>query len=525
MKFSHLLRMKSTIFVSYLLLVATPVLLVGSTGYFGIVIPLKEKLLVQQTRILGRTVNAAITERAASLALVLGAEEAEDLLEDGRLPKIVEVIRHRFPDFVSLELLDGSGEILAMAGELCGLPGSGPPKEAAGKLTPQSGRPTNSDWIFRYDPAGQHFLITTVRPVPGNDASFARARFSRKPLQEVLESVSRETGGVAGLAQISDSNGVNWHDVAASGSRLGADIALSPPARVDTFGNWLAAPRRAEMRLSVPGWVVTLDANPQAVLSSNQIVWTGAGALLALLLVTAAIVRPHRTRYAMAGHIDPVDEPQGHGEASNEDAPRPVELHTNAEDYFRSDLAAQPEEIEDDPATGNEVLGAAQADDDPFKPMFPCEEWPDDTGWYHADEFLSETEPPTAGSFGCDLDEPTQTQKLSSDVPAERELAQAWHADAPQSLAESSLPEPAEEWPEPPAQGAVIAEANLRESTDRNHVVVQCDRSAQDPSESVDEEYLIVSWDEPSSGIDSNSSSEPPLEGGSRHTDPTFSGR
>ena len=292
MRLSDILRKKSTAFIGYLFLVATPVLLVGFAGYFGIVAPLKGKLLAEQTRSLGTGIEAAIGERANCLAMALGEGEVDDFLEDGRLQEVVRAIQSRFPDFLSLELIEASGTTLAMAGDSVTMPGQGADMETLSKPAGPFPNPARKAWTFRDDPAGDHFSITWVRPGNGTEPFFVRARFLRKSLSALMQSFSREFDGVAQLVQVADSSAGNWYDAAESGTELTAGTGTPTTSRIATSGKWFQAPLRTELRLTVPGWAVILEGNPKGILTTWQLVWTGAAALLALLLATATILRP-----------------------------------------------------------------------------------------------------------------------------------------------------------------------------------------------------------------------------------------
>lgn len=514
MKLSNILRMKSTSFIACLFLVATPLLVFGFAGYFGVIAPLKGKLLAEQTRSLGTGIDATIVERATCLAVAVSDDKVEDFLEEGRLQEIVRSIQSRFSDFLSLELIDNSGTILAMAGDEGILPDTGASGEAVGQLMDRFPKVVKKAWAFHDDPAGEHFSVMWIRREDGTEPFFVRARFSRKSIRDLLEAASKEIDGVAGFVQVADAGARNWFDAAESGSGFPARIAKAASAPVAVTGKWFATPFRTEMRLSVPGWAVFMQGNPKDILSTPQMMWTGAFSLLALLLVTAAILPPLRALPVEAAPLplkpDELPEPaDGDQESLTAEEGAPAET----EDHFASASPAPGEDPMGSPIDSDSDFETA-SESEVASPVSSCdspvwEEIPDPSGEVfgaasapsatpHDDDFLGWTPQalphPEDSPFECSGSGATHT--AFEDDPAGRDPI-------------SSPEEPTDTWKVEWATPTAAADEPSDEFKTWNNNIEAQD-SIPAPEEADDEQFLVISWEEPVAGEQQDSASGPP---------------
>ncbi len=514
MKLSDILRIRSAPFIMYLFLVASPVFILGFAGYLGVIVPLKGKLLAEQTRSLGTGIDATIGERANCLAVAVGEDELGDFLEEGRLQEIVRSIQTRFADFISLELIDGSGTILAMAGEMGISPEGGLENETVKQLAGRFPRAVKRAWTVHDDPAGEYFSVTWVRREGGAEPFFVRARFSRKPIRDLLEAVSKEIEGVAGFVQVADAGAGNWYDAAESGSGFPSGIGPTTSSPVAVSGKWFSAPIRTEMRLSVPGWAVTLEGNPKGILSTWQIAWTGALSLLALLLVTSTILRPFwrlspeapHEGYRTAASSKPADSaqepsvPSGESLAESDDhfvtaphspAEHPLEgppAHTHDDFITRS----QPDDQR--PVCGD--YSASEESRDVSGDLFGASRVPSDAAV--DDDFLGWTPSALPGKsddlvedYGRGFSEPDSRSEATWMEPG------------------GSLEEPAGTWDSEQVTPAGANEEPSDEfaSWDSDRPTGEANASPHDADE---EEFLVISWEEPAGEDQPDSSSGPP---------------
>lgn len=512
MKLSDILRTRSTVFVGYLLLVATPALILGFAGYFGIIAPLKGKLLAEQTRSLGTGIDATIGERANCLAVAFGEDEPEDFLEESRLQDIVRSIRTRFPDFISLEMIDSSGTILAMAGDVAISPENGVEDAAVKEMAGRFPKALKKAWTFYDDPAGEHFSVTWGRPGNGTALFFVRARFSRKPIRDLLEAASKEIDGVVGFVQVADSGVGKWHDAAGSGSRNDAGIVPAASSPVAVSGKWFSAPTRTEMRLSVPGWAVTLEGNPKGIFSTGQIVSTGAAALLALLLVTATMLRPVQPPPAVESERQAaLDEPAEPADSAQDSLVREKAHPAEHADYFASAPYVWEENAPESCADTDDALTVTAADEVPdAAERFGDDPGPEADSNASAELFGQESEHQAAVLDDDFLGwHPEALGELHVDTREELTGGVAgphWHIDQSGMDLGGSSGEPADMWTVEPG---VFTAVNEKPSDDYSAPNTNLQSGETDPVGVDDEEFLLVSWEEPSLDDQPDSSSGP----------------
>ena len=149
----------------------------GLIVYLVMISPLEQRLVEEKTRSLAQQVEAIIEVRASSLWAVTSVLDIDNLRPDNNVTNSMNALRQRCADFLSLELLDEQGEILAMLGDvpLSEAGRRGTVEDVAGLKSQGS---SVNEW-FTADQASSCFYVTTKQIAPDGKMWFARARFAR----------------------------------------------------------------------------------------------------------------------------------------------------------------------------------------------------------------------------------------------------------------------------------------------------------------------------------------------------------
>jgi len=215
-------------------------LVLGLVSYYWTVGPLERKLMEREVRGLAGEINTIINIRTTALGMAANHLDVDNLADTGALDELLVGIRRIFPDFLSMEIVDEHGEILAMLGEL-------PLSEAGrvsrpGKSSTLGAAGLNELQVFSDDPSGSCFFIT-IKHRSGDGASwYSRNRFSRDPIEHVLES------GQTSLP-------VKLFPIPAAERREPIPVTGSSSG----VFSWWSRTDGLEASLAVPGWVVKLD--------------------------------------------------------------------------------------------------------------------------------------------------------------------------------------------------------------------------------------------------------------------------
>lgn len=303
-------------------------LFLGLFLYWWTVVPLQKKLAAREVHTLAERIDAAVKLRAELVRAVSAELKVEHLNAPGALDSVRTTLRRAFPDFLSLEIVNEEGDLLAMIGDIALAEGKGssaPVPSERGDANAQAPR-----FTFRDDPGGRSFFIDEQHRTPGGEAWFTRARFSRDTIEKILNSSKSPLNATLLKAPVA----------AAAITGVDRDTANM---RTDLLGSltWIEAP------LSVSGWWVRMESVPRPSPASRLSLKTVA--LIFLILTVALLLfrwnstikRPTSEDKAgerltvMDNPPDNVPSPQEeHSILSDPDSP----LSSGAEQEIRADL-------------------------------------------------------------------------------------------------------------------------------------------------------------------------------------------
>ena len=155
-------------------------MVLGFADYSQVVGPLREKSFVAEATGLAADLDAIVRMRAVVIDQAARDQEMTSLLQSATLDKLRNALRALLPDFVSIDVIDRDGAIVAMAGELP-TSGAGLPvyvdTEKFMQLDPTG---HTLGWVFHDDAAGDCFYLSSRRTGKETKRWFLRARFSRR---------------------------------------------------------------------------------------------------------------------------------------------------------------------------------------------------------------------------------------------------------------------------------------------------------------------------------------------------------
>jgi hypothetical protein len=212
----------------------------------------------------------------------------------------MSALRQRCADFLSLEVLDEQGQILAMLGDV-------PLSEAGRRGTLEDVTDLKSsgsvlgEW-FSDDPAGACFYVTTKQTTPAGALWFSRARFSRKQLDLTLASANEL--GTAHLRRMSTKGSTASADSASAnqGSLNPGETSTAPAGNQSGI---------VEARLTYPGWAVIVEQSSLSVVGwAKWVMAVGAAVLMAVVALLAGpmlrLIRDARSTGRLAQGVSQV---------------------------------------------------------------------------------------------------------------------------------------------------------------------------------------------------------------------------
>jgi hypothetical protein len=205
--------------------------------------------------------------------------QLENVLASSGLENLVNSIRSQFPDFLSLEVLNVNGEVLAMVGELPLSQAYLAPKDAGENLFRIDPRASNTG-VFKDEPGSGCFYLTSRHKDSDGTYWYTRTRFTRRAIEGLL---------------------TEFHDRATLMSIAGGKPDLEQvhgyPARI--YGNWWSGPQSAEVTLETPGWLVKVaSAANGSLLRLTSIIFP------LVILVLAALAWLFRPRIPLQESFD-----------------------------------------------------------------------------------------------------------------------------------------------------------------------------------------------------------------------------
>lgn len=175
----------------WLFAACVPGLIISIASYFFAVGPLEKRLQEMQVLQTARSVEATVQIRAAAVQIAARSKASANLVETDELDRLLQGLRSSFPDFLSMEILDAHGEILAMVGEL---PLSDAVRSVGKSKTAKVGAMSYHERdLFKDDPEADSFLITARHQAEEGKLWFSRTRFARDPIRKALASAPEGT--------------------------------------------------------------------------------------------------------------------------------------------------------------------------------------------------------------------------------------------------------------------------------------------------------------------------------------------
>lgn len=246
-------------------------LVAGLAIHLNSVAPAHRLVLSEHARTVAKELDSAVKMRSAVIMSALYNRQLENVLASSGLENLVNSIRSQFPDFLSLEVLNVNGEVLAMVGELPLSQANLAPKDAGENLFRIDPRASNTG-VFRDDPTSGCFFLTSRHKDSDGTYWYTRTRFARRAIEGLLS----EFQGRATLVSI-------------AGGKQDLEQVYGYPARI--YGNWWSGPQSAEVTLETPGWLVKVaSAASGSLLRRTSIIFP------LVILVLAALAWLFRPR-------------------------------------------------------------------------------------------------------------------------------------------------------------------------------------------------------------------------------------
>lgn len=241
--------------------------LVGVFVYWWMVVPLEKKLAARGAHSLAERVDAAIKVRIEVIRAATADLRVANLSAPGALDGIGQTLRQSFSDFISLEIVNEDGDLLAMVGDITLSEGAREtiPALAGGNDNAKQGLHS----IFHDDSKGRSFFVEVRHQGTDGIPWFTRARFSRDIIERLLNTSKGPLHATLVTAPVTGS-------VITGLDRDSANMSM------DWLGNlaWIEAP------LSVPGWWLRMESVPRQSIVSRLSLKTVA---LISLIVTVAV--------------------------------------------------------------------------------------------------------------------------------------------------------------------------------------------------------------------------------------------
>jgi len=260
------------------------VLTTGVFAYFLVVAPLQRQLLSEQVRAAAKSVDSIVKARGVSVSTVGRTLDLENLMSENGGEQAISALRDQFPDFLSLEVMNGEGALLAMFGDLS--LAEARRKSRSEDLAASGSEQDSESERFQDYPQGKCFFITTKQTSTEGNTWFVRARFSREPIEKALAVL-----GAHGTAQLQSASSLplDWpSDGFATGAAIkGGESSETPSVTVSR--KWWGGETKATALLVTPEWAITVRGYPAEAFPSRYFV-VGL-CTLALLLVGYMAIR------------------------------------------------------------------------------------------------------------------------------------------------------------------------------------------------------------------------------------------
>lgn len=268
-------------------------------GYLYMTVPLQRQVLAHEVRSLELALDAVIRERCLVVDAIVGNLEMDTFLRQGAMPNMVKRIRSTFPEFVTLQVLDQEGTILAMAGDVS-IPGGVLPSTVKIEWPADSGG-LPAGWRFSDEPSENRWLLTCKHSGSRAGVWFVRATFSREPLLAATARAGLDEGRPFGLTRFAGT--YRSCDFGVEANSGGSPVWFSG-------GRWIAV-SRAETPLRAGGWLVSVDGAPS---TASLFLYPAVVAGVFFLCVLGSLVVMNR----------PAPSDDGHKPRENSSEPPPV---------------------------------------------------------------------------------------------------------------------------------------------------------------------------------------------------------
>ncbi len=213
-------------------------LVAGVTTNLGSVAPAQRTILSDKAQSLAKELDAALKIRTAVITSAAYNRTLEKLLASSGLEQFSNCIRGQFTDFLSLEVLNDNGELVAMIGDLLLSQADLAPKDA-GENVFRNDPKAFFTGVFRDDIANGCFFLTCRHKNGDGTYWYSRTRFTRR----VIEGILSEFQDRATLVSI-------------AGGKNDLEAVYGHPTRA--YGNWWSGLKYVEASLESPGWLVKL---------------------------------------------------------------------------------------------------------------------------------------------------------------------------------------------------------------------------------------------------------------------------
>jgi hypothetical protein len=357
--------------------------------YLGSVAPAQRSVLSEEAKSLAKELDSQLKTRTAVITSLVHNRSLEKLLAATGVEHFSNAIHDQFSDFLSLEVLNANGEVLAMIGEL-GLSQADLSPKDAGENAFQSDQRFSSTGIFKDDPLNSSFFLTCRHGNGDGTYWYSRTRFTRKSIETLLGEVQNR----AALVRI-------------SGGKHDLEVVYGHPTR--TYGSWWSGPEYAEATLEYPGWLIKMTTQEKKALLSTASIFV-PGSVLVLSVIGFLFGRRHwtqenfeRPEWENAAAIPKENSKFVSGNLPTQNAAHEAKLLEES-DFFQIDTESDFSPIKDEHCTSEAEIH---------------------------DEFL----PPVTEELSSEPDSASET--VSRDIPSEAVQLEATDADEDEFVTDS----------------------------------------------------------------------------------------
>jgi hypothetical protein len=237
--------------------VAVTALCTGLSVYLWLLVPFAEERLAQDAMHAAVRVDQAMSLRALTTNALVAEQDSGAMLEKDALDAPVRKLQSMFPDFLSLEIIDATGAIVAMGGNLPLNNADFSFRVDTNGFDRANAGSNGQSWFFHYDTTSDSFNIVFRRAMAQDEPWYLRSRFSQSVMRDIVSAVASEGSRIAVLVP-------SGHGVPASAAEqeTSEDTATSgrpyPEQQVKLWSSWWAGPVKAEAGLAAPGWTIVM---------------------------------------------------------------------------------------------------------------------------------------------------------------------------------------------------------------------------------------------------------------------------